>query len=91
MRAREFIIEANVDPDSIPAWTRYAHSGRFGMTPLGMKYEKLYLNYYKKRFAVYRKQGMSVEDATQAAQKDLDKYKDRVRRGEYDPIVKTRW
>jgi len=92
MRASDFMTDSKpANTDHLQAWTLTARTGDPGMTPLGMKYEKLYLNYYKKRFYFHKKQGLGVEDAMAAATKDLQNYKDRVRTGEYDPISRTRW
>ena len=61
------------------------------MTALGMEYERLYSNYYKRAYGKYRKDGMDDLDAQTAARKDLDAYKQRVRTGQYDPLKRTKF
>jgi len=58
---------------------------------LGLKYDELYLRYYKKSYREAEKQGLTGLDAEKYAKNKLDQYKTKVKSGEIDPISKTKW
>lgn len=58
-------------------------------TSVGRKYQELYAQYYKRAHLAARKQGLTGADADAAARQALDRYKDRVRTGAWDPITRT--
>lgn len=60
------------------------------MTSVGAKYQDLYTQYYKRAHLAARKQGMDTAAADTYAAQALEKYKDRVRKGEWDPITNTK-
>lgn len=57
------------------------------LTSIGAKYEELYTQYYKRAHRQARQQGMNSADADAFAKQRLEKYKDNVRTGEWDPIT----
>lgn len=60
------------------------------LTSVGRKYEDLYTQYYKRAHLAARKKGLEGRAADDYARRALDAYKDRVRRGEWDPITRTK-
>lgn len=58
-------------------------------TEFGNKYQERYTQYYKRAHLAARKQGLTGADADAAASRALDAYKDKVRRGAWDPISRT--
>lgn len=56
-------------------------------TSLGLEYQRLYTQYYKRAHLQARKQGLTGRDADDFARRALEKYKDRIRTGEYNPIT----
>lgn len=56
-------------------------------TDIGRKYQELYTKYYKRAHLEARKKGLIGTDATKYAQQALDKYQERIRKGEWDPIA----
>lgn len=61
------------------------------VNPLELKYNELYLRYYKKSYREAEKQGLTGLDAEKYAKNKLDQYKTKVKSGEIDPISKTKW
>lgn len=59
-------------------------------TSLGNKYQDLYTQYYKRAHRKARQQGLTGADADRVARLALDRYKDRVRTGEWDPIARKK-
>lgn len=57
-------------------------------TDVGRKYQDLYTQYYKRAHRHARQQGMSDPDLF--AKTALEKYKDKIRTGQWDPITKTK-
>jgi predicted chitinase len=58
-------------------------------TSVGRKYQELYTQYYKRAHLAARKQGLQGAAADQYARRELDRYKDRVRTGAWDPITRS--
>lgn len=58
---------------------------------LQLKYDELYRRYYKNAYRAAEKQGLVGPAAMAWAKDKLDQYKEKVRRGEIDPISKTKW
>lgn len=60
------------------------------LTSVGRRYQELYSQYYKRAHLHARKQGLVGREADQYAERALQRYKDRIRTGEYDPINNTK-
>lgn len=59
-------------------------------TDIGRKYEELYTKYYKRAHLTARKKGLTGQDANEFARQAVEAYKDRVRRGEWDPFARKK-
>lgn len=57
-------------------------------TDVGLKYQDLYTQYYKKAHRYARQQGIADPDGFARAK--LDQYKEKIRTGEWDPIAKKK-
>ena len=59
-------------------------------TNIGRKYQDLYIQIYKKAHRDARQQGMDSASADTYAQHELEKYKEKVRTGQWDPITRRK-
>lgn len=60
------------------------------LTSVGAKYQDLYTQYYKRAHLAARKKGLDSSAADAFASQALDRYKEKVRTGEWDPITRTK-
>ncbi len=57
-------------------------------TDVGRKYQDLYTQYYKRAHRYARQNG--IENPDEFASAKLEKYKDKIRTGQWDPISKKK-
>jgi hypothetical protein len=57
-------------------------------TDVGRKYQELYTQYYKRAHRYARQKG--IADPDRFARAKLDQYKDKIQKGEWDPITRRK-